>query len=55
MCHEGLGLSGWSFVLTCLSSLKAAELQMLKKNEKNKQTKTVNTGQVMFIGKIYYY
>jgi len=34
---------------------KAAVLQMLKKNEKNKLKLTVNTGQVMFSGEIYYY
>jgi len=31
---------------------KAADLQMLKKREK---TLTVNTGQVMFSGEIFYY
>jgi len=34
--------------------LKAGDLQMLKK-EKMKKKITVNTGQVMFSGEIYYY
>jgi len=36
--------------------VKAVVLQMLKKIKKNeKNIKTVNTGQVMFSGEIYYY
>jgi len=37
------------------SSDKADDLQMLKNNNEKIIKLTVNTGQVMFSGKIYYY
>jgi len=40
-------------LVKCLEWFKAAVLQMLK--NKNKLKLTVNTGQVMFSGDIYYY
>jgi len=49
VCQAGL-----LYWLVC-PALKQLNSRCSKKTEKKKQTKTVNTGQVMFIREIYYY